>query len=129
MSALRRQAQRRQIDFDFRFTEEGVWFTCDAQEINQMYTNLLTNALRYARSVITLECRAEHSEILLVVSDDGTGLSETDLPHIFERFYKGRGGQHGVRLSIVQSIVELYGGTISVKNKGGARFEVRLPRR
>ena len=94
-----------------------------------MYTNLLTNALRYARSVITLECRAEHSEILLVVCDDGTGLSETDLPHIFERFYKGRGGQHGVGLSIVQSIVELYGGTISVKNQGGARFEVRLPRR
>lgn len=129
VSALRRQAQRRQIRFDFQFTEEPVWFTCDQHEIAQMYTNLLTNALRYARTMITLECRTEHSEILLAVNDDGEGLSDTDLTHVFERFYKGRGGQHGIGLSIVQSIVEFYGGSIVVKNCGGARFEIRIPRR
>lgn len=128
-SALRRQAQRRQIGFDFQFVEEPVWFTCDPHEMAQMVTNLLTNAIRYARSEITLECRAENGEILLAVSDDGEGLSDADLPHIFERFFKGRGGQHGVGLSIVQSIVAFYGGTISANNRNGARFEIRLPAR
>lgn len=129
VSAIRRQAARRGLEFEFRFIDEPVWFTCDEREIAQMYTNLLTNALRYARTRITLACLAEHSEVKLVVADDGEGLTEQDLPHVFERFYKGRGGQHGVGLSIVQSIVELYGGVISVKNDGGARFEVRLPRK
>ena len=129
VSAIRHQAERRQIAFEFHFPEEPVWFTCDQREIAQMYTNLLSNAIRYARSRITLECICEHSEVLLVVADDGEGLTAADLPHVFERFYKGRGGQHGVGLSIVQSIVELYEGSISVKNQNGARFEARLPRK
>ena len=48
------------------------------------------------------------------------------LPHVFERFYKGAGGKHGIGLAIAQSVAETYHGEISVHNDGGAVFEVRF---
>ena len=61
------------------------------------------------------------------VADDGPGIPEEDLPHIFERFYKGKGGKHGLGLSIAKSVADGYGGKLSVKNEDGAVFEVSFP--
>jgi len=62
------------------------------------------------------------------IRDDGDGISEKDLPHIFERFYKGRSGSHGIGLSIATTAVEKHGGTIEAGNTGnGAVFTVKLP--
>ena len=61
------------------------------------------------------------------VADDGPGVSGENLPHVFERFYKGRGGKHGIGLSIAQSVAESCHGTLSVRNEGGAVFEARFP--
>jgi signal transduction histidine kinase len=63
------------------------------------------------------------------IADDGEGIAEADLPHIFERFYKGKGGSFGLGLAIAKSAVEFMGGTIAARNgEEGAAFEITLPK-
>ena len=66
-----------------------------------------------------------------MVADDGPGIEEEELPHIFERFYKGRNGNFGLGLSIVQSGLTCMGGNVSVENRKapehGAVYKLRLP--
>lgn len=60
----------------------------------------------------------------MIIEDDGIGIKKEDLPHVFERFYKGV-GNHGIGLSIVKSIVNKHGGRIYVENgKKGAKFTI-----
>ena len=69
---------------------------------------------------------------VLTVHDSGAGIPEDQLALIFDRFYKGdasrrSAGGSGLGLSIVKAIIERHGGTISVRNDGGAVFEIVLP--
>ncbi|MBR2793541.1 MAG: sensor histidine kinase, partial [Solobacterium sp.] len=69
----------------------------------------------------------EGEEILVSVEDDGAGIAEEDMPHLFERFYKGKDGRHGIGLAIAKAAAETGGGTITCRNQNGAVFEVRFP--
>ncbi|MBQ1492282.1 MAG: sensor histidine kinase, partial [Blautia sp.] len=106
---------------------EPVLFLCQEEDIMRLCSNLLSNAIRYARSQITVECCMKEKEAYLCVADDGDGIDEKDLPHIFERFYKGNGGVHGIGLSIVKSVLDRYGARIHVDCTPGARFEIWFP--
>ena len=57
------------------------------------------------------------------MADDGPGIAEEDLPHVFERFYKGKDGKHGIGLAIAQSVADAYQGTLTARNENGAVFE------
>ena len=61
------------------------------------------------------------------MADDGPGVAEEDLPHVFERFYKGKDGKHGIGLAIARSVAEAYHGTLTVRNENGAVFEAVFP--
>lgn len=108
-----------------------------ADRLKQVLLNLVDNALRYtpAGGEVSLYAGAEHGHVCLVVEDSGQGINPTDLPHIFERFYRGdrsrarATGNSGLGLAIARSIVEAYGGTINVESAPGqgARFTVLLP--
>lgn len=111
--------------------------TADAARMEQVLNNLLTNALRYTPSGGQVEIAASRQgdAVKLAVSDTGAGIPEKDLPHIFERFYRGDNsrsratGGTGIGLTIVKHIVEGHGGTIAVASEVGAgsRFEITLP--
>ncbi|MEO0796158.1 MAG: ATP-binding protein [Verrucomicrobiota bacterium] len=111
----------------------------DPIKFTQVLQNTLDNALRYAKgfSQITVRTRRDGAAFLLEVEDDGCGIPEKDLPHIFERFYrvdKGRSrelGGTGLGLSIVKHVVQLHGGTIAAQNlpDNGLRITCRLPLR
>ncbi len=100
----------------------------------QVWTNLIDNAIKFSeegkRIWITLVKADRH--IVFQIQDEGPGIPECDRNHIFEKFYKGdksRGGDgNGLGLSIVRSVVEMHGGTISVGNReqGGTCFTVTL---
>ncbi|MFP6900196.1 MAG: sensor histidine kinase, partial [Opitutales bacterium] len=121
--------------------KEEKTFRFDPVKIERVIENLLDNALRYARdfSIITLRTivDAESREIRCEVEDDGCGIPEKDLPHLFERFYrvdKGRSresGGTGLGLSIVKHVVELHGGSVTAQSKidKGATFSFSLPHR
>ena len=109
----------------------------DADRLRQVMTNLLTNAFHHtpAGGTIVIEAEADSECMIIRVIDTGVGIAPSDLPHLFERFYRAdkarsraKGGS-GLGLSIVRSLVELHGGTVQVESKlgQGSRFTLKLP--
>lgn len=108
---------------------------CNKDYLEQAFLILLDNAFKYTPSgkVVELTAYLKDDWIAVSVKDTGNGIKEADLPHVFERFYRGdaaRGpGGTGLGLSIAQWIVQEHGGQISVKSQWGEGtvFTVRLP--
>jgi len=109
----------------------------DRLRLEQVLHNLLENAVKYTEvaGTITLRAISDASSVTLRIEDTGTGIPPSDLPHIFERFYradKARTREHGgtgLGLSIVKHIVHLHGGTVSAESKygSGTAIILRLP--
>ena len=109
----------------------------DSERIAQVITNLLTNAVNYAPvgGTVEISTKAENGAAVLIVADNGPGISPEHLPHIFDRFYRvdsartSSQGRSGLGLSISKAIIEAHGGKIEVTSKTGAGsvFTVRLP--
>jgi signal transduction histidine kinase len=115
-----------------------VRITADGERLHQVLLNLVANAVEHTpaggTARVSVEPSAEGAHI--VVRDTGAGIPDSDLPKIFERFYRvdaarqrTDGGGAGLGLSIARAIVEAHGGTISAANcaDGGARFVVDVP--
>lgn len=110
----------------------GFW---DRQRLERIIGNLLSNAIRYSPAGGPIHCTAGVVEDMAVLSvtDSGIGIPEDDLPHIFERFYRGSNTDGidgaGIGLAGVRTIVEQHGGWITVESgpQGGSTFTVRLP--
>ena len=110
------------------FPEEPVMVKCDDTQIRRAVTNILTNGLRYARSELRLTCWPDKRNVIIRIQDDGDGIAEGDLPHIFERFYMGKSGKSGIGLALTKEIIHLHKGTIHAYNgDSGAVFEITLP--
>jgi signal transduction histidine kinase len=114
------------------------WSNCDPDRLREAVDNLLSNAIKYspAGGRIELQMRNEQEGTLIVVKDEGAGLSQEDLGRLFGRFQrlsaKPTAGESstGLGLSIVKRIVELHGGTVGAESPGpgrGATFTIRLP--
>lgn len=111
----------------------------DPLKITQVFENLLDNALKYTPkgSHIDISAKQLENSLEICTRDNGPGIPEADLPHIFERFYrveKGRSrdkGGTGLGLSIVKHIVQLHGGQVRVESKlgQGTAFFFTLPQR
>ena len=107
----------------------------DPERLRQVVVNLLSNALRHTPSggTITIRTSVEDEHALLEVLDTGPGIAPEDLPHVFERFYRGAGAEassgSGIGLAVAAELVEAHGGTITAGNRpeGGAAFTVRVP--
>jgi heavy metal sensor kinase len=112
--------------------------TGDAHRLSQVTTNLLTNAIMYNRPAgeVAVSTGVDGSDAVLTVTDTGIGISRSDLPHLFERFYRvdrARGrerGGSGLGLAICQGIVSAHGGTITVASQldAGTTVTVRIPK-
>ena len=90
------------------FPEEPVMVKCDDTQIRRAVTNILTNGLRYARSKLCLTCRPDKRNVIIRIQDDGDGIAEGDLPHIFDRFYMGKSGKSGIGLALTREIIHLH---------------------
>jgi PAS domain S-box-containing protein len=110
----------------------------DETRLAQVFGNLLTNAARYTpdRGHLSIAARREKGELVVVVRDDGAGISAELLPRVFELFQQGPQAPHrpqgglGLGLAIVKSLVELHGGHVSIASPGpgqGSTVTVRLP--
>jgi len=142
------QAEANQIELAFDAQPNLPLVRADAAQMVQVLTNLLGNAVAYtpAGGHVTVGLSQDELEerpcLVMVVADDGPGISAEDLPHIFDRFYRGAVGREsapgtGLGLSICKKIVELHGGTIGVESPSawlrtgqvgkGSTFRVWLP--
>jgi len=115
---------------------DSVIVSIDVSRIKQVLINLLDNAVKYNTSGRSITIRLEnHAEVAtLTVKDDGPGIPDTELPRIFDRFYRvdraragSVNGGVGLGLAICRTIVEAHGGTITLKSRGGVEAIVRLP--
>jgi len=109
----------------------------DLDRLAEVLDNLVDNALRSTPpgGAITVGAIAKNASLILTVADTGSGISESDLPFVFDKFYRGRAardrgsGGSGLGLSIVKAIVDAHGGQISVGSEAGkgTTFVIRLP--
>ena len=106
---------------------DDLMVVADPAGIERVLVNLLTNAYRYGGEHVTIEAARARGSVHVVVSDDGTGVPEDLLPHLFKPFRAGPGGT-GLGLSIVLGLVESFGGSVSYQRAQprGARFDIRL---
>ena len=111
----------------------------DVQRIGRVLSNLVDNALRYTPSGGTVSIQAElvAGTVRVTVQDSGEGISPDDLPHVFDRFYRGEKSRNratggtGLGLAIARGIIEAHGGQIGVDSTPGqgARFHFWLPKK
>jgi signal transduction histidine kinase len=128
-------AEQKWIDLKSLLPEVLNWKS-DKRRLQRIITNLLENAIKYApeKGAVTISGLARNGEIRIDVQDTGMGISERDLPHIFERFYRcdrsrSYGGV-GLGLSLVKAYTESLNGTIHVKStlNQGSIFSVTFPK-
>lgn len=132
-SQLEARGQRIEVTVD----PEATVVSGDNAKLHDVLRNLVENAANYSpeHAVIEVRTRRTNDLVEVTVADRGPGVPESDLPRIFERFYRvdrSRSrdpGGTGLGLSIVRHLVELHGGSVSAANRegGGAVFTVRLP--
>lgn len=119
---------------------QPVRVLANPDRLTEILFNLLDNAVRYTprETPIHVSVKAFNDQALLTVEDWGPGITEEDLPHVFERFYRSdrartsTTGGSGLGLAIVEALVITQGGTVSVNNRpapdSGAIFSIRFPR-
>ncbi len=130
------QAQSKHVELSYEGAEgQTAW--CDEQRLVQVLRALIDNAIKYSPpgSSVRLTSSQGDEEAVVVVTDDGPGISPSELPHVFERFHRGREERGtttgaGLGLSIARELTEMMGGSITAESpaSGGACFTVRLPR-
>jgi len=107
---------------------ENMMLTVDSDRIEQVYANLVYNAIKYTPKGgsidVVVQIAGVPSELIIRVSDSGVGISEEDLPHIFERFYKASKSRStkegsGLGLAIAKEIVQYHGGQIWAESRLG----------
>ncbi len=138
--AKKRARDERKIIFDLR-TEQRLGALVDSERIKQLLFILLDNALKHGRpapdGLVTLQLDRQESQAVIRVIDNGDGIDQEDLKHIFDSFYRGRHPRvtdstkvgTGLGLAVASTIVEAHRGKISVVSEPGkgAQFEVILP--
>jgi PAS domain S-box-containing protein len=117
------------LGLDLRVEGDGARALADPEWLQEVLLVLLGNAAKYSGPEQVIRLRARESTI--TVQDEGTGISDADLTHVFERFYRGKGSTEGfgLGLSIGRELVERMGGTITIDSRegSGTRVEIRLP--
>ncbi len=131
-------AEQRDIHLEVHVEEGLAPLEADAQRMEQVLGNLLSNALRHTPSGGRVTLRADEAPggLRITVQDTGEGIAPEDLPHIFERFYRGdpsrhrSEGQSGLGLAIARELVRAHGGEITARSTlgQGAVLEIYLPR-
>jgi signal transduction histidine kinase len=137
VEAMRAEADRAGVELRFDLPEALPPIEADMHKLHRVLANLLANAVRHtpAGGRVTVGATLQAGETEVTVSDSGEGIAPEDLPHVFERFYRGdksrsrAGGGAGLGLAIARGLVQAHGGEIAVQSRygHGATFTVRLP--
>ena len=122
---MRVQAERAGLELLEDFEKDLPPILVDAGRIEQVMVNLIHNAIKFTppKGKITVSAKQAEKQVIFSIKDTGQGISERDLPRIFERFYKTdkarTGGGTGLGLSIARHIIAAHGGKIWVESKLG----------
>ncbi len=132
---LEKEWSEKDIELDIDLSP--IKYTFNEEMLSHVFINLFSNAVKFTPAGGTISCRLEErgSTVIFEIADSGIGMSEETKSRIFEKFYQGdtshSGLGNGIGLNIVQRIVTLAGGSISVESEPdkGSKFTVTLPKR
>lgn len=118
--------------------EKEYWIEADIQKIRQLVQNLVSNALKFTHANGSVEvsvAQSPQADLQVMVTDTGEGISEEDIPYIFDRFFqsknkkKSRQGGAGIGLSLAREVAEMHGGTLTVtSSSSGSCFKLTIPK-
>ena len=130
------KASNKDIHLILEKKDKPLYLRADSARLKQIFINLVNNALAYTSNngKVSVKVKEDREHIVVEVSDTGIGISEEELPRIFERFYRvdkarsRNSGGTGLGLAIVKHLVEVHHGTVSVSSKvnEGTTFIVKL---
>jgi PAS domain S-box-containing protein len=131
-------AQAKNIALNYLVDNEEVMVNADLNRLQQVFVNLLTNAVKFTPNggMISVFVEKEPDNVRISIEDTGKGIRIEELPHIFENYYQagvsesGDKSGLGLGLSIVSSLVRQHGGTVKAESRGigqGAKFTVTFP--
>ena len=131
-AAFRAEAETKRIAVHSDIATNLPSVPVDPIRWREVMANLLSNAIRHSPqgSTAWLTAHALPDAIMVVVKDNGPGIAAEDLPHVFDRFYKGRDtGGSGLGLTIARNLVIAHGATLTVESRTGegTTMRVRLP--
>jgi len=139
LERLEPQLREKSLNVETDFPEEPVMIKADWDRITQVMINLLDNAVNYSKEGGTIEIEIENRplDVLVQVTDHGSGIPRHETSRIFERFYRvdksrtRKGGGSGLGLSIVKHIILVHGGHVDVRSRvgQGSTFFFTLPKR
>jgi signal transduction histidine kinase len=132
---VRERAARSRLNLDIRIADDAVEFIADEARVRQVLYNILSNAIGFssAGDTVSIAAWSEGGMMAFAVEDHGVGIPKEDQGRVLERFEsRSQGSKHrgaGLGLSIVKSLVELHGGTMSLDSEPGrgTRVMVRFP--
>jgi signal transduction histidine kinase len=135
MECVRAAAEARGVRLHMQCAPGNYHLRCDGGRTVQALANLLANAVKHSPkgATVILEFLGQGDRVRITVADQGRGIAEEHLPHLFKRYWRARDGAYkgtGLGLFITKSIVEAHGGRIEVASRPGegASFTVELPR-
>jgi heavy metal sensor kinase len=139
VKSFRTLAQKNAINISFKSADE-MPINADEQLLRRLFTNLIDNAVKFAKTYVNIEAKLNKGFYEIIISDDGEGISLENQTHIFERFYRAEkarsrqkptnaGSGAGLGLSISQWITEIHQGTLELvkSDAEGTTFSVRFP--
>jgi len=138
LDTIRPAAEAKSIELDVAFDKSCEQIKGDPNRLQQVIWNLLSNAVKFTPNEghVKVETVCSESQVEIIVADTGQGITEGFLPYVFDRFRQAdststrQHGGLGLGLSIVKHLVEMHGGTVSVKSPGknkGSIFRILLP--
>ncbi|HZJ99186.1 MAG TPA: HAMP domain-containing sensor histidine kinase, partial [Tissierellaceae bacterium] len=124
------RAKNNEIELLVDIGEDVEFFLGDENRIKQLLLNLLDNAVKFTPigGKVFLDAHVKDDNLILKVEDTGIGIPEEDLPHVKEKFYKGKHSKShsGIGLSICQEIVSLCGGSLEIESEVNKGTSVRV---
>ncbi len=123
------------IKIKIKDVKKGLFSNVDREQMKRILDNILENSKKYAETdklEITINIFEEHSYVVLEISDNGCGVSEDKISHIFEQFFQGDESRNikegnGLGLYIVKYLVDAMGGSVDAENSNGLTIRIRLP--
>ena len=129
------QLHKSAVDRDIRLVrsiDDHMRGSGDPDRLHQVITNLVDNAIRHSPSggTVTVSARGDRATLTIEVADEGRGIPASEVPHVFDRFYRSEDGGSGLGLAIARWIVDLHGGDIRVQSDRphGCVMVIQLPK-
>lgn len=118
------ETESKNIELSFSYEDKKYYINGDVDKLKQVFINLTDNAIKFTNNggQVNINLSKDEDKIKVEINDNGIGISEEDMPYIFERLYRGDKSRHetegsGIGLTIVKSILDLHLASIDVKSK------------